>query len=239
MIKIITACDHSKPYQELADLCKFSIKQYCRRNGLTYSFYKITETERPPAWYKIRFLKQEFERKETRYCLWMDADALIFNPDFDIRSLIKPGKQLYLSEDCHGINAGVMLWKNSRLNRRLLSRIWRSTRYLNHPWWEQKALTELVKADFQGVRERLETLPQKLFNAYDYGLYQKTHCRGQLDKNSFILHFPGLAHQVRKQQMEKYLHEAWRPTATRLALSKMIERFRGWNLSAKIHARTS
>lgn len=226
MIKIITACDESKPYQELADICRFTIKRYCKRNGLAYSFYRISETERPPSWYKIRLLKKEFERKKTRYCLWMDSDALIHNPDFDLRSVIRPGKELYLSRDFNGINAGIMLWKNTRLNKRLLGRIWRSTRYLKHQWWEQKALIELVKADFEGIRERLEILPQKLFNAYDYSLYQKNHPPGQLDANSFILHFPGLAHDVRKKQMEKYLHEAWKPSPVQLALSRMRERFR-------------
>ncbi len=226
MIKIITACNHSKPYQELADLCKFSIKQYGRRNGIAWSFHRITDTTRPPAWYKIRFLRQEFERHETRFCLWIDSDALIYNRDFDIRSLIKPGKDLYLSNDCHGLNAGVMLWKNTRPNKRLLDRIWKSTRYLNHPWWEQKALSELVASDFQGIQDRLETIPQKLFNAYDYALYQKDHSPGQLDENSFILHFPGLSHEVRKREMEKYLHEAWSPTPARLAISRIVERFR-------------
>ena len=226
MIKIVTACNDSEAFGELSEICKFTIKRYCRRHGLGYSFYRITEKDRPPAWYKISLLQKEFERKNTHYCLWMDADSLIYNPDFDIHSVLKPGKEVYLSRDRNGINAGVMLWKNSLPNARLLRKIWRSTRFLHHRWWEQKALMELVKVDFGGIRERLEILPQKLFNAYDYSLYQKVHPPGQMDADSFVIHFPGLAHDIRKQQMEKYLREAWHPTACQLAFSRMRERFR-------------
>ena len=63
MIKIVTACNDSKAYGELADICKFTIKRYCRKHGFGYSFYRITEKERPPAWYKIALLRKEFDEE--------------------------------------------------------------------------------------------------------------------------------------------------------------------------------
>lgn len=226
MIKIITACDNSKTHAGLAEICKFTIKKYCKRHGLAYAFHAINETEWPAAWYKIQLLRKELEDKKTRFCLWIDADSLICNPDFDIRSIIRDKKALYLAEDCNGVNAGVMLWKNTRLNKRLLKQVWRSRRFIKHRWMEQEALRLLIEENYEGIQDRLELIPQKLLNAYDYALYGRTWESGQVDKNSFVVHFPGLDFTLRRQQMEKYLHKAWQPTACQLALSRMRERLR-------------
>jgi|GEM_PF-6884155 len=226
MIKIITACDNSKTHAELAEICKFSIKKYCRLHRLAYDFHTITETEVPAAWYKIQLLRKELENKKTRFCLWLDADSLIRNPDFDIRSLIREKKALYLAEDCNGVNTGVMLWKNTRLNKRLLKQIWKARHITKHPWAEQEALRLLILKNYEGIQDRVEWIPQNIFNAYDYALYGRTMESGQVNENSFIVHFPGLDFEIRKQHMEKYLHEAWKPTSFQLALSRMRERFR-------------
>ncbi len=226
MIKIITACNNSKTHTELAEICKFTIKKYCKRHGLKYAFHTITETKWPASWYKIQLLRKELENKKTRFCLWMDVDSLIYNPDFDIRSIIREKKGLYLAEDCNGINAGVMLWKNTRLNKRLLAEVWKSRHYVDHPWWEQEALRLLIEKNYEGIQKRLELIPQKMLNAYDYTHYGRTWESGQVDKSSFVVHFPGLDYAIRKQEMEKYLHEAWQPTACQLTLSRIRERFR-------------
>jgi galactosyl transferase GMA12/MNN10 family len=226
MIKIITGCDHSRTHAELAEICKFTIKRYCRLHGLAYSFHTITETEVPAPWYKIQFLLKEFEQKKTRYCFWMDVDSLIINPDFRIRSLIREKKELYLSEDCNGVNSGVMLWENTLRNRKFLKRTWKMRHRVKHCWAEQEALRLLILKNHGDIQDKIEWIPQKILNAYDYTLYGMKRRSGQVEKDSFIVHFPGLDFDIRKAQMESYLHQAWKPTSYQLALSRLRERFR-------------
>jgi galactosyl transferase GMA12/MNN10 family len=208
MIKIITACDDSPKFRELSAICRYSIRKYCRRHSHEFAFHTIHESARPPSWYKIPLIKRELQQKRIRYCLWMDADSLIYNQRFDIRSLLRPGKSLYLSEDVNGLNAGVMLWKNTPANHRLLDKIWSMERFIHRHWWEQLAMMELVRNNHRGIRERIEYVPQKILNAYDYELYDRAYHPGQRDADSFIAHYPGLGHEIRKERMEKRLRES-------------------------------
>ncbi|HEV2695613.1 MAG TPA: hypothetical protein VG347_22165 [Verrucomicrobiae bacterium] len=212
MIKLISACNSEPAYAELARISQASIRKYCRKHSLKYAFYQIAETERAASWYKIKFLKEELERGDAEYCLWLDADTLIYNRDFDLRTLTRSGKEIYVAKDDLNINCGVLLLKNSALNRKLLDKIWGMTHCLDHPWWEQQALVDLIQADYEGIRERIEYVPQKTFNAYIYGLYGKRHEAGEFDLDSFVVHFPGMPLVTRHWKMTELSKpkQAWK-----------------------------
>jgi len=201
MIKLISACNADPAYAELAAISQGSIRKYCRQHALKPVIRQIDQTERPPSWYKIKFLKEELEKGDAEYCLWLDADTLIYNRDFDLRTLTRSGKDIYIAKDDININCGVLLLRNSPFTLKLLDQIWNMTHCLDHPWWEQQALVELIEADFEGIHQRIEYVPQKTFNAYIYGLYGKRHDPGEFDLDSFVVHFPGMPLVTRRWKM--------------------------------------
>jgi hypothetical protein len=121
-------------------------------------------------------------------------------------------KDIYVAKDDLNINCGVLLLKNSPFNLKLLDKVWSMTHCLDHTWWEQQALIELIEADYEGIRQRIEYVPQKTFNAYIYGLYGKRHDAGEFNLDSFIVHFPGLPPVTRRWKMNELSHysQGWK-----------------------------
>ena len=212
MIKLISACNREPAYLEMAAICQPSIRKYCRRHSFLFAFHEITSSDRPASWYKLKILREELEKGEADHYLWVDADAVIFNLNFDLEALARSGKEMYLARDNLNINCGVWLLKRSAFNLKLLDTLWNMTHCLSHPWWEQKALIELIEADYEGLRNKIEYVPQQIFNAYDYGLYDQPHKAGQFNKHSFVVHYPALPLAIRLREMaqtSRYLRP-WR-----------------------------
>jgi hypothetical protein len=77
---------------------------------------------------------------------------------------------------------------------------------------EQQALIELIETDYEGIRQRIEYVPQKTFNAYLYGLYDKRYDAGEFTLDSFVVHFPGLRMDIRRWKMTELSHysQGWK-----------------------------
>jgi hypothetical protein len=202
MIKIITACDDNPRYVEMSEICQSSIKKYCTQHSLSFSFRQIPENDRRAVWYKIKFLKEELETGSEEYCLWIDTDAIIYNRNFDLKTLTASGREIYLSKDILGLNTGVMLFKKSDFNIRLLDKIWGMTHCFNHPWQEQQALIELVESNYEDIQKKLEFVPQKILNSYVYEMHGKRHAEGEFYRHSFVVHFPNLPYKIRIRSMK-------------------------------------
>ena len=101
--------------------------RYAEANGYSYAINVQLcashgmERRRSPSWYKVGFILQELANCE--WFLWADADALIVNKDFQLDSLVQPGKDLLLSSDSEGYCAGVFMIRNSAWSFDLL-RAW-------------------------------------------------------------------------------------------------------------------
>ncbi|HSY19111.1 MAG TPA: hypothetical protein VK815_12280 [Candidatus Acidoferrales bacterium] len=212
MIKLISACNREPAYHELADVSRSSIQKYCARHSFPFAFHEITQTGRPASWYKLKILREEMEKGDAEYYLWVDVDAVVFNLDYDLRALTRSGKEIYLAKDDTNINCGVLLLRKSAFNVKLLETLWGMTHCLDHPWWEQQALIELIEADHEGIRQRIEYVPQRIFNAYIYKFYGKKYAAGEFNRDSFVVHFPGLPLATRLRRMNlacRYL-QPWR-----------------------------
>lgn len=127
-----------------------SIKAYTSRFGFSHRIDRNFNIGRPPAWRRITLIPELFD-EGFDYVMWIDADAIFSRFDFNILDAIDPGKDLHLVE--HTIvpnhssnipNSGVMLVKNSQWSRDLFDRIWRMDKYIDHPWWENAALIEIM-----------------------------------------------------------------------------------------------
>ena len=180
MFKIITA--YNKRFEELANINIPIIKNYCGYYGYEYQIYKIPEDySRPAPWAKIEYLLKEINSKPNYYTFWIDSDAVILRHDIDLWSFIEPEKYIYLSKDLNNINTGVIIVKNNNLVKEFLEKAWTLTEYINHAWWEQASIIDLVDKDYLGINRYIKYVPQDIFNAFD----------NDVKPYSFIAHSPG------------------------------------------------
>lgn len=111
-------------------------------------------SDRPLPWHKILVIEKLFS-EGYEFVFWIDADAVFVRFDLNIADEIEDGKELYLVK--HIIdgketpNTGVFLIHNSDFSKDILSRIWNMHEYINHRWWENAALIDLL-----GFRELLK-----------------------------------------------------------------------------------
>ncbi len=183
-------------YQDCLKYCVRSIKRYCEQ-------YPDIQwiSERIPAfypkiagWFKIDAIRRAL--RSTDYVLWIDADALIVGTD-DFRDLIHP-YTLNIAKDAHGINCGVMAWKNCLESFEALDRIEAlHPKFAEHPWMEQAALHTFV--------DQLDVFyqPKHIWNAYLGGV-------GEADESAdtMILHCLGAPTHRRAIDMQKRFQQS-------------------------------
>jgi lipopolysaccharide biosynthesis glycosyltransferase len=204
MLKIITA--YNKTYKPLIDISSPCVLNYCHYHGFGYEAYQIPEDYiRPAPWAKIQYLITNLEEKIYDYILWVDADTIIKNPTYDLLSIIDPSKYIYISRDFNNINTGVILFKNNTYNLNLLYQLWGMTDYLNHSWWEQGALVNLIDQNWRHIQQRMKYIPNKEFNGYLPEI--SSNPAYQADDNTFIVHFPSSPLEFRIHSMKKIAQE--------------------------------
>lgn len=208
MIHVISACNEE--YNCFKDISKPTIVNYCRKYNYNIKFDTIpVDYSRPYSWYKIDVLKQAIlDSNQVKYLLWIDSDAVILNTNFNLLDLIKSNKYLYISKDMHNINCGSMLIKKNQYMYDFLDEVWNKKEFLNHCWWEQAAIIDLIENNYNNINEHIEYVPQKYFNAYDYRFYSgHANHDGHVCKESLIFHAPSLPKLTRLELMKKYVNE--------------------------------
>jgi galactosyl transferase GMA12/MNN10 family len=182
--------------------------EYADRHGYELHVRPPRLVIRPPSWLKVAALLDALNHHEE--ALWIDADVVIVDgeldladevPEHDLQALVR-----HRTPDGEVPNAGV--WFVRQAMRPVLVRIWRMDRYLDHPWWEQAALLDLL-----GYRHRRR--PVELAEPTE--LYRRTHWLG-LEWNSHEQNdrhpSPRFAHATcgsvdwREQVMRDYLARA-------------------------------
>lgn len=230
MLKIITA--YTKNYKSLIDITRNSTENYCNYHGFGYEAYQIPDDYiRAASWAKVQYLITNLEEQAYNYILWIDADAIINNSSYDILSILDPSKYLYISTDFNGINAGVVLFKNNSYTLNLLYQIWNMTEYLNHPWWEQAALGDLIEQNWRNIQQYIKYIPNKEFNGYPSEISPDQTYRA--DENTFIAHFPSCSLEFRTNSMNKIAQQyraIYRTKSNLLALRYAKEFLSSWHI---------
>jgi hypothetical protein len=111
---------------------------------------------RPASWAKLPFVLELLA--EYDFVLWIDPDAAFLRFDEDISSVVEPGKDVYLVEHQWGIpiqrvpNAGVLLIRSGEWSRALFEQAWRHDHLIDHPWWDNAALMEVLGYDLSPAK---------------------------------------------------------------------------------------
>ena len=113
--------------QAYARVSEHNVRRYCERHGYAYHVYRdIPESIGPDingSWIRSWLINQHLARHE--WVIWVDADVIFHNQARRIEPLLE-GRDLLLAKDIGGwqFNSGVMGFRNTPANARLLDRIW-------------------------------------------------------------------------------------------------------------------
>jgi galactosyl transferase GMA12/MNN10 family len=138
------------PYVDLLAISSITFEAYAALHGYDLRLAtELLDPERPPAWSKIALVRHLLERYDE--VLWVDADAIFLDISEDIAGLVHSDKDLYLVEHVYeedeswrSANTGVFLVRSTRWARRFFDRVWASEQYIDHPWWENAAVLDLL-----------------------------------------------------------------------------------------------
>jgi hypothetical protein len=151
-IALLTVFDEN--FREIADRTLPTMRCYANAFGLEFLSLRPDVSDRPTAWSKITRIREVLQ-SGFEYCFYIDTDALFVRFDDDIRDHLTGEKDLYLcwhssnnSEPYEPLaahyNTGVMVWRNSAWSIEFLGQIFRQTEFIDHAWWEQAALLNLL-----------------------------------------------------------------------------------------------
>jgi hypothetical protein len=201
-MKIVIISAYTNNIKEYADLSNDSITKYCNKHNIQCFRFLLENKERAPSWYKLPLIIEQFNLGYD-YVVWVDADTTIINYDYDLLSILDD-KSIYLVKDINNFNCGVMIWKRNDFTYDILNKMWSMVEFINHHWWEQAAFINLYEQNYNDLQTQVKIINQSELNSYDYSLYNLTYPQGQVNNNSWLIHFPGLTKSDRIQLIKKY-----------------------------------
>jgi hypothetical protein len=99
-------------------------KEYAKKHGYTYKFIDSGYTDIAPYWRKVSVVKELLPKYKG--ILWLDTDAVIFDPSKHLDSITTSRHSMFISRDNwkakkNHFNAGVWLIKNTPEMNTLMS----------------------------------------------------------------------------------------------------------------------
>lgn len=175
-----------------------SHRAYAARHGLSHASLSDPPSyrDRPHSWMKIPLIMRLFEQGFERV-VFIDADALITNPDFDLATVFGPDPGLgrvTVAEDEAGINCGVMFLEDGPALRRILDLVWLFDADVTQGTWEQFALKSLMALSHDVTRHVAIAADPRLFNAFpaERNRFFPTMERSTWRPGDFLCHFSGI-----------------------------------------------
>lgn len=145
-------------HEELLEIAMPSFVEFADRHGYEIMrFY--AEPERPASWMKIPALQAALAEHDE--ALWVDADVVITDTqdDFPIGDIAWQSMAVHHTSDGEVPNLGV--WRVRQRMLPFLAEIWGMEQYVNHFWWEQRAMLDLL--GYTGPPMRPPAEPTNLF----------------------------------------------------------------------------
>jgi hypothetical protein len=131
-------------YRACAEIARPGLEQYAERHEYELLDRPPTIAPRPASWMKLPLLANALDRYDE--VLWLDADVVVCDPNHDLADDVPQEAWQALvrhhTPDGEVPNCGV--WYLRHQMHHVLEQLWTMERYLDHPWWEQGALLELL-----------------------------------------------------------------------------------------------
>lgn len=122
------------------------LHEYSQRHGYDFAC-ECMNGSRAPAWQKIPLIREALNSYDR--VIWIDADVVIEQGDVDI--LDECPRAIWQALVRHRTECGEVpntgVWILSKAMLPILEQAWRLEKYINHGWWEQAAILELMGYD--------------------------------------------------------------------------------------------
>jgi hypothetical protein len=209
---VVTLC--TEDWREFAEVTDANKKEYCAR----HDYYFRPKCGEP---FHTRFHYGNPEKKEMGWewgferafafrdafeahtdCDWVyfsDTDAMITNHTRTLDKIVDNRYHVILAADINGTNCGNLFIRNSEIGRAFVnSMIGAMPAYRDNPMAENQWIQEMATATYW--KKYIKITPQRMFNAYDYTLYQFPKFTGTKDilgvdgqwqSGDFALHIVG------------------------------------------------
>lgn len=117
--------------------------RYATRHGHTLAVANLVG-DRPASWMKVDAIAKALKTSDV--AVWLDADMVVVDSTRWIGDELPADMWHGLVEhvtDCGEVpNCGAWVLRQQMLP--VLREVWQMTQYLDHPWWEQAAVLELL-----------------------------------------------------------------------------------------------
>jgi hypothetical protein len=160
------------------------VAAYARRHGYQAVIAKDRlDASRPASWSKLLLIERYLtENPACSWLMWLDADAVITNPERRLEDLVDENVDFLAGDDpYYALNAGVFLVRNCAAALDMLRRAYAKVQYIHHPVWEQPALAEAMCECAPALRSRV--VSRRLFNSF----------AGEYQQGDFVVHFAGMS----------------------------------------------
>lgn len=183
-------------------------KYYCNLHN--YALYVFNQALSPDiekgCWNKIPAILEILKKKQHKYVIWIDIDAIFNNPSISFVELINSNKDsdIIVCKDPkptkYIFNSGIIICKNTNWTTKIFNDTW------NYPiihgygkFGDQVILSKVIKKnaiqtnqeDINNIHKKVIILPERTFNSYP---------NKYTFKNDFILHFMGCSYDYRKNK---------------------------------------
>ena len=146
---------YNRRYFQIGSVCEELLEEYCGRHGFQYYVERDENLSegRPYPWAKIKVIRKLLRTYE--WVFWLDADAFIIDFDFNIKDYLDENFDLIFASDENGINTGVGFYRSSNRMLQFLDEAWNCEYAINHIWWEQKAIRDLLEKPNVNVKAKI------------------------------------------------------------------------------------
>lgn len=147
-------------HEELLEIALPSFHQFADRHGYE-TIVADVECERPPSWHKVPAIRgclMEYDE-----VLWVDADVVIVDSSEDLSVPADAWQAMVAHHTNCGEVPNLGVWLVRRPMLPILDRIWTMTQYLDHGWWEQAAMCDLLGYREWPLRRTLQSIPVDLY----------------------------------------------------------------------------
>lgn len=181
--KIAIVSLYDKKYEEIGKYSNWNKRDYANLHKYDlYLYQNSLDESRPTAWSKIKAIEKHLS--DYDWIMWSDADSLIMNNSVKLETLIDNNYDMIITYDqiSKVLNTGVFLIKNSEWSKVLLKNIYSQTQFINHIWWENMALIDMLEKN-PNLKTKIKVIDQRSMNSYpNHQIW---------GDDDFIAHFPG------------------------------------------------
>ena len=141
MTKALVTLARGPEHEALLDIALPSFQEFADRHGYDLLIPELA-CDRPVSWWKVPALKAALGAYDE--ALWVDCDIVITDPSEDVTVPKDAWQAMVQHHTGDGDVPNCAVWYVRKPMVPVLDEVWAQTHRLNHGWWEQAAMLDLL-----------------------------------------------------------------------------------------------